>query len=571
VKLHPLSVPYRAVASSLNLGTLVFLATALGSGIDPRSAGFLGLLGLYFLVMIAYQAAYYTRFEYHLSSGTLDIASGVFGRREREIPLRRVQNVDVAQNPFQRALGIAAVQIETAGGGDTEATLNYVAEEEATRLRRELRRLLRETDESADADLDERDTERPDRTDVGFARPGREERLVFELPTRNLVLLSLFTIDPGAGVLSSLFGAVASGGDPTNLAGIGAVVDRLPGGRVEAILVGVAVIGVLAWLLSVVLTFARYYGFELYRTEDGLEYERGFVQRYSGTIPPEKIQALTLQENVLERRFGYATLAVETAGYSANQSGGSQQKAVPLAKRDRTVAIARSIESFESPAVERPPTRARRRYLIRFALAVAVFAAVAYGVARFVGVTAGVDQRYWLALLAPLVLAPAVGHYTWLHRGHRVEDEQFLARNGYWRRVTRVVPYYRIQTVVDSRTVFQRRRNLASVTADTASTASILGGSPTAIDVDSRTADTLRETLNSRLQASLRAERLSRSRDRTGPGVEGATRRPSPGDRAGTADGSDPGGGSDDSDPNGNEDGDDTGHRNDDENGNGPG
>jgi len=40
---------------------------------------------------------------------------------------------------IERLLGIAAVHIETAGGGETEVSLQYVDESEARHLRRQLR------------------------------------------------------------------------------------------------------------------------------------------------------------------------------------------------------------------------------------------------------------------------------------------------------------------------------------------------------------------------------------------------------------------------------------------------
>jgi putative membrane protein len=501
VKLHPLSIPYRAVSGSFNVGTILFFVTVVGTGVDLQSATFLGFLAVYLVATALYQVAYYRRFEYALSSDSFDIASGVFARRQREVPLGRIQNVDVAQNPIQRALGIAALRIETAGGGETEATLRYVGRAEAERLRRELRRLARESEDGPERVAED---EAP-----ATEADAPEDELVFALSNRNLVLLSLFTIDPGAGVISTVIGAVATGGDPRNLAGLGFLPD-LPGGRFEAILVGVAGIALLAWALSVAITFARYYGFELRRSRNGLEYERGLLQRYTGTIPLEKVQTVSLRENVLKRRFGMATLAVETAGYSANQSGGGRQAAVPLADRERTVAIGQSIEAFEAPDLQRPPKRARQRYLFRYTLALLAVAGVGYGVARVAEVGPSPASPSWLALLAPLALVPVAAHYTWVHRGFEAQADHFVTRAGFWGRVTRVVPYYRTQTVVDARSVFQRRRRLGSVTADTASSASLVGGTATAVDVDEETAERLRELLRERLQERLRRERSHR-------------------------------------------------------------
>ncbi|MDB2298106.1 PH domain-containing protein, partial [Halorubrum ezzemoulense] len=92
------------------------------------------------LVTFAYEFAYYRRFEYVLTEDTLDISSGVISRLEREIPYRRIQNVDVSRGVIQRAIGVAAVDLETAGGSRTEGSIRFVTPDEATRLQREVQR-----------------------------------------------------------------------------------------------------------------------------------------------------------------------------------------------------------------------------------------------------------------------------------------------------------------------------------------------------------------------------------------------------------------------------------------------
>jgi len=75
----------------------------------------------------------------------------------------------------------------------------------------------------------------------------------------------------------------------------------------------------------------KYFDFRLYQVEDSLEYERGLLKRSEGSIPLEKIQKLTIEENPLKRLFGYSTLKIETAGYSAEQSvQQGAEAAIPL-------------------------------------------------------------------------------------------------------------------------------------------------------------------------------------------------------------------------------------------------
>ncbi|AGB37506.1 PH domain-containing protein [Natronococcus occultus] len=497
-KLHPLSIAVRSISRSVNVGLLFFIAGVFaspgGAGGTLVSVGGMLLLGI--VLAIGYEVAYYERFRYELTGDTFDVASGVLARRDREVPLRRIQNVDVRQPVLARVLGLAAVHIETAGGGQTEVSLQYIEEDEARRLRRQLRRGAQAEDGQKEG------SETSDRR----ASDEREEELLFEIQPRELAILSVFTIDPGASLLGGIALSFLSGFDPTTLIPAD-LVEGLPGA--EGGLVALAWLVVLfllaAWVVSAVLTFNRYYGFRLTRVDDELYYERGLVQRYSGTIPLGKVQTLTITERVPFRWFGYGALAVETAGYAPGQGSRGTESAIPLARFDRVLGLARSIEPFGEVTLQDPPKRARERYGVRYLLVVGALVGAGYLVT-----TATVLERWYLPAVL-LVLVPVAAHLKWRSRGHQLGDRYYLARTGFWRRTTKVVPYYRVQAVVHTQSIFQRRRRLANVTADTASSASLLGRAATAYDVDAAEGLEMQDTIEERLQERLRARKRERT------------------------------------------------------------
>ncbi|MBV0903227.1 PH domain-containing protein [Haloarcula salina] len=539
-RLHPRSAVVRVARGALQGAFFGFFAGSVGAGTAflpalsvPLVAVFGALLGG------GYALARYLRFRYELDGDTLSVESGVFARQSRQIPLGRVQNVDVEQNVVNRLLGLAVVRFETAGGSATEATLDAVDESEVDRLRNYVRRRERETAAESRVETDAARTgagesDAGETTDDAFAGddPGEptgaldaaspdsepDGDLLFEFGWRELLTYAVVSVRPAAPVLT--LAGLPLGMDlvrvvlrfNADLVGVSAALRPWLFGSPEGtrLLVFAAVtltqFLLLALAVSVALTVVEYHGFRLTRANGDLRYERGLLRRYSGNIPLEKVQTLTVRENVLMRRFGYASLAVETAGYSGGDQQSTQGVAVPLAARDEVSELARDVEPFGDLDFERPPERARRRYVARFSIAAAGLTAVAYAADSLVFETG----YWWLALALFLPVVPAA-HLRWRHRGFDLDDSVLATRSGFWRRTTRLVPYYRLQTVFVTRSPFQRRRDLATVGADTASSSSLLGGVARAYDLDEEVAVELREELRRRLTAHIAMRRRGES------------------------------------------------------------
>jgi len=486
MRLHPATIPYRAVSKIVAVvSALVFI----GPGLAREAAEYafllvpLGVLAI--LGVVAYEVAYYRRFTIDLTDDVFEVHSGVFARQEREIPYRRIQNVDVTRNVVQRLLDIAQVKVETAGGGETEAVLRFVSDDDADRLQTELRTRKRQATTEG--------------TEAG-AEPEPEVEVLFELDEQSLVLLSILSID--ARVVGGLF-ALLSIGTPL----VGSFIEGYTGTALFAILlVGVLLVALLVWIAGAAATFLQYYGFRLTRVGDDLRYERGLLQRYDGSIPLEKVQAFALEEHALMRRFGYASLAVQTAGYAPGQ-GPSQgsEAAVPLAGRTAVIDLAQRIDPDApfTPGMRetftRPPERARRRYTVRYGIAALVLTAAGALLSVFV------QPWPWFVLVGLVALAPIAARRTYANRGWRLGDEFVVTENGFWKRTTHAVPYDRVQTVIDKRSLFQRRWGLATIYADTASSTSLGGQDPAAVDVPLDDANSYRATLADRVFTAVRA------------------------------------------------------------------
>lgn len=497
MRLHSLSGIWNALGYGVNGGSVVFFVWMIGLTLSDLPVSLLFVVvPVGFLVGVGYGVAQYLLFEYELTDETFDITSGVLNRTHREIPYHRIQNIDVTQSFGKRLFGCAVLRMETAGGGSTEATLDFVSKEEAVRLQSAVRQRKRAAAETAATESEQTNQEST-----------TEPTLLFELRPRELALLTVAFLRPGA-LLLVLFGIPAGGdlattvllslarplGGPESLS-VSAV---SPNSLLVLVGVGLPLVVVGTWVVSGLITVIEYFGFQLGRVSNDLVYQRGLFRRYSGTIPLEKIQSLTITEPVLARPLGHAGLQVETAGYAAGESERGSQSAIPFSSRDRVFELARAIEPFEQLTFTRLPARARRRYVVQYLLVIGGLIAVGYLFSALVS-----EFTLWYLPVVALPVAPVAAHYKWKHRGYHVGEHHISFRAGYWRRKTKVVPYYRLQTVFTSQTVFQRRLGLATLTADIASSTSLGGANPTAYDIEGEEANRLHTLLCERLQHAL--------------------------------------------------------------------
>ena len=78
--------------------------------------------------------ARYRHWRYHVAEDALELRHGVVRRVHSAIPYFRVQHIDVAQGPVERAVGLARLVLHTASAG-TDATIPGIAAGDAEGLR----------------------------------------------------------------------------------------------------------------------------------------------------------------------------------------------------------------------------------------------------------------------------------------------------------------------------------------------------------------------------------------------------------------------------------------------------
>ncbi len=509
LNLHPATVPYQILLgrgigilnSMLFFGFLLYSFIQGSVSLRDFLLYYAGFMGVVFAGYIIWEVLFYSLYEFGFSDDRFEIHSGVFFRRKREIPVDRIQNIDVSRNILQRLLGLSELRIESAGGGETEAILRYVEYRLGEQVKSEINRRIQDTDQSVETD------ETDDATET--------RRPIFQLSGEEIFLLCLCSLHPRMAfsvffILPAFFLPLFSGS-----------------GAMIVVLILFLVFGFVSlggtWALQAAKTFERYYGYTLYWDGDKLEYTRGLLNRRSGQIPIDKIQKLNIRENAVMRFFGFASLNVETAGYSpgtAEERG--SEAAIPLARKNRVVRIAAGLSGANPPALSRPPSRTKHFYAARYTTILLIFAGLFYTINFFIQGNTPAKLLLSYAWTVPASLVPStpiMAIFRWRHLGYQLQKDHFVTREGFWVQSTVIVPYFRTQNFIAHQSVFQRFWNLSTFTLDTAGSSLFFASAARAVNVDGSVSEQMMSRTRTRFEESL-AERVRKKAEELGNGDE---------------------------------------------------
>jgi putative membrane protein len=297
-RLHPLSPVIRSSRAFASLGAL-----AAYNIWEVRRAGWPALVAVIAIGLLAAGLSVlswaFTR--YRIDSGEVRLDSGVLFRRSRRVRIDRLQAIDIVQPLLGRALGLAELKLDMAGGAEGRVRLGYLRLEEAQQLRASLLAMA--------AGLDHRTPEAPQRPLVqcsGMSIVGG-------------ALLSTAALFGFIWIGAFVVAAVASGHPGVFAGGIG---------------------GVVSIFTAVWQTIQLHFGFTVAESPDGMRLRHGLFETRSQTVPPGRVQAVRIVQPLLWKIFGWVRVDANIAGYAGHRAEeGHQRNSVLLPVGSRQQAL----------------------------------------------------------------------------------------------------------------------------------------------------------------------------------------------------------------------------------------
>jgi putative membrane protein len=489
--LHPISLFFDLLAHARSyLLPIVFGLLGAANG----NIGWLIVSAILFVPAVTSSVLRYFTLKYRIEDEHLFVDQGLFFRKTRTIPVDRIQNIDLTQNIFHRICRVAEVKIETASGSEAEATLRVLSLDQVEALRSTIfQNKSAQPSSVAAKHFDSLGTENSQseirhddepvlgdsttNNQIATAHSGANDaKLVWQIPISDLAKAGLAS-NRGLVLVGVLFGVAYQFGEDSYQTIFETLSRILPENNGTAsyylTMASMAIIVlVLLRLMGIGWYILRFYGYTLTRRGDDLRIACGLFTKVSATVPRNRIQFISVQQNLIMRWLKIATIRIETAGGANDNSSPSESVAkswflpvIAVSKVPEIVGLLRTgldwgENRFEYHGLS---PRAASRYMRLAVIESALLAGVA-------------GYFYWpWGLLAGVCVLPI---FTWWagkkasSRKYARTDDSVIYRSGIFTKKTSVTFFEKIQSVTCDQTPFDRRWQMATLSVDTAASKS---------------------------------------------------------------------------------------------------
>ena len=437
--LHPLTYVPRVAGSIAGVVGLVSFSNASAirrmlSGETPawlETTGiFLGLLivaGIVLALAGAYCYLSWRKTRYAVSNTAIWYRAGILTRTQRHARLTHIQTINVSYSLVGRILGLGYLDIEVAGGADSNIKLGLLPAAQLEKLRA---LLLALASGAIDEVVDTADVTAASAR-VATAKTPLEapERPVFKVG-----FVTLLSIDNAIALFFGVF-LIGVNGFLIGVVGVTSIMSFL----------GILA-GAFSLLAGVWARFDREFGFTAAIAADGVRIDRGLTARRHVTIPPGRIHAVKVTQPLIWRLFGWYRVEITQAGNAAHTQDEKNKGMQVDVASDVLLPVGTRVEAIQAIAMAIPDL------------------GVDDPDGFLESLRSGTREDRWMTPIprGAKILDPL----EYGRRAYGLTDTVFAIRDGFFNLRFSIIPLTRIQSVSLHQGPVQRWRGVASVRAE---------------------------------------------------------------------------------------------------------
>lgn len=419
-------------------------------------------LGIVSLIAVSGILSYYF-FRFRIVDGAIEIRSGIFVRKQLNLPYTRIQNVKFEQPLYYRITDHVVVELDTAGSSKSEAKLAALFRPLAEALKREVmmsKQSATETQSSELTDAEEDSNRQGSLGDEVLVIDRSLSDLIIHGLTNNRVWIILGAAAPLFDEFAENLGSIAQyvgfdGSQWFSLESNGWF------GVGLAIFTTFVFVMMLISLLSVLGSIVTYYNFKLTRQDDRYIRRSGLFTKREVVMPLRRLQMISIRQDWLDRLLKRANVHYEQIGSqqhnNPNQPQAQQKVMVPSVRLEEVNELIH--DSLSHPNLEnRTYQPIHHRFLVRMiafiGAPVALIAAVVVGLITETAVFSALTFGALIAVFS------AIFYQRWKRWGIDIDERYVAVRNGFFGVNQRLFERHKVQQVTLSQSVFMKRHNL---------------------------------------------------------------------------------------------------------------
>jgi len=468
-KLHPWTLWFPVVVS---VPQIAVLGALIAFAVGIRTAG---MISLWFLLLPAtvFHVLRFFTFRFQVTSAEVLIHEGILWRQERRIPFTRVQDVKIQQGPVHQLVGLAKVEITTAGSEQREVTLEVISRERAEQIKRAVSRGVDQRVAGPPTLVEPEGTTLVTLSVPQLLLGGLTSRMAATLGALVGVILYFRTaFFLGSAVSSAEIQAFE------RLINWGGTWIPFKGTIAEPVFsffwqdtlgksVFLIFLGFLYSLASYVIRYGRY---QLVQTGNVVTKTHGILRFRSSSLARGRVQALKVEEGLLRRWFRLSDVWVDSGGDRAKVDDKKKREPfVPVMPAAHAYSLVRDVLPDLKDA--QPPWKrvspkailrgSKKLWLVIVALMIANISPLGW---------------FTLMLLPAFPLVYLLNLKWYKNRGYWLDDRYLMSRKGWFNRETLYLPIQVVQNVSLIQSPFDRRLGLATIAVDTAGQTNTGGG-----------------------------------------------------------------------------------------------
>jgi putative membrane protein len=418
------------------LNNEILVSIAIGAGICM-------LMAIYSILV------WYTK-KFYLKENMLYYQTGIISKKVLTLSKDNISTIDIGQSFLQRIIGIYRLKVDSGSTTLGKAEVDIVLNKE----RIDYIKSVIET--TTDSKIQKANTVQDKERSKEFKCTNRE--LFILALTKNKLGLIVTLIISSFTFLDDLLDTLKL--DISKYVdqyfNIEDVIKKSMGELVVFSIQLFTVIYILSFIVSVIVTFIRYYNFIIYEQNNKLNIQYGLISLKKYTLPIKNIQAIKLKQTLINQWFKQYKVEVVTAGYGDEE----KEEAIfyPLTDKVKLNILIDTLIpnfNFENIELKYPPKKAMKRFFI-FPV---IFSIVIFLVISFI-----FHKAVFIFMFMPIIIFSCYIEYRNNTMGY--DESIFYGSFGAFSKTSIIIKMNSVQSITETTNYFQRKMGVCNYKID---------------------------------------------------------------------------------------------------------